>query len=242
MQHTIFADKRCFITGATGGIGRQIALKMAQHGCTLMLTSTRIDKLEELGKEIEELNGDRCKVYFNSGDLNKIRDVKRLIGTARKKLCAVDILVHCAGAFIVKPLSESNLEDYESSLNINLRAAFLFSKAFSCEMVKNKWGRIINIGSSSAYTGTKNTSLYCASKHAILGLSRSLHDELKGHNIRVFCISPSGTKTEMGRRIENQDYDTFLDPEEIADYVAYVCSFDGGLVSEEVRLNRLIVQ
>ena len=242
MQHTIFAGKRCFITGATGGIGRQVALKMAQNGCQLMLTATRIEKLEKLSEEIRAVHGDECRVHCSTGNLNEIHDVKRLIEAASQEMGAVDMFIHCAGVFIVKPLPESSLEDYELSLNINLRASYLFSQAFSQNMMENKWGRIINIGSSSAYAGTKNTAAYCASKHAVLGLSRSLHDELKGHNIRVFCISPSGTKTEMGRRIENQDYDTFLDPEEIADYVTFICSFDNEMISDEIRLNRMVIE
>jgi NAD(P)-dependent dehydrogenase (short-subunit alcohol dehydrogenase family) len=109
-------------------------------------------------------------------------------------------------------------------------------------MVKNRWGRIINIGSSSAYGGYKNTSLYCASKHALLGFSRALHDELKEHNIRVFCVSPSGTKTAMGKSIKGQNYDTFIDPKDVAEYIAYISSFDNAMISEEIRLNRMILK
>ena len=86
-------------------------------------------------------------------------------------------------------------------------------------MVSKKWWRIVNIGSSSSYNGFKNTSIYCSSKHALLGLSRSLHDELKEHNIRTFCVSPGSIKTSMGKRVIGQNYDTFMDPKEIAEWL-----------------------
>ena len=106
-------------------------------------------------------------------------------------------------------------------------------------MVSKKWGRIVNIGSSSSYNGFKNTSIYCSSKHALLGLSRSLHDELKEHNIRTFCVSPGSIKTSMGKRVIGQNYDTFMDPKEIAEFIVYIISFDKEMVSEEIKLNRI---
>ncbi len=239
MKHKVFENKRCFITGATGGIGRHLAMKMAENNCDLLLTSAHITKLKELKKELQSRYRTNCKIFCEQGNFNNVQDIKRLIKVAKEKLANIDILINCAGVFVVKSLFDSKLKDFETSFNINLRAAFMFSQAFSGNMIKNKWGRIINIGSSSAYVGCRNTSLYCASKHALLGFSKSLHDELKEHNIRVFCVSPSGTKTEMGKLIENQNFNTFLNPEEIADYVAYISSFDAEMISEEIRLNRV---
>jgi NAD(P)-dependent dehydrogenase (short-subunit alcohol dehydrogenase family) len=109
-------------------------------------------------------------------------------------------------------------------------------------MAHRRWGRIINIGSSSAYAGFKNTAIYCASKHALLGLTRSLHDELKHQNVRCFCISPGSIKTEMGRAVPGQDFETFLDPQEIAEFVVHVASYDGGMIAEEIRLNRMVIR
>ena len=156
----------------------------------------------------------------------------------------VDILVNCAGVFPVKGISEVSLEEYDECMNINVRAPFLLIRELSKNMVKNNWGRIINIASSSAYGGSPLTSIYCASKHALLGLSRSLYKELKGNNVRVICVSPGSIKTDMGKKVEalGQTYDTFMEPEEVAKYVVYNSSWDGNMVSEEVRLNRVTVQ
>ncbi len=119
------------------------------------------------------------RVAYEPGDLNKVEDIERIVDKAKRKFGRIDILVNCAGVFPVKSLQNSSLEDFENCFNVNIRAPFLFCKAFSESMIKNQWGRIVNIGSSSAYGGFKNTSIYCASKHAILGLSRALHCELK---------------------------------------------------------------
>jgi 3-oxoacyl-[acyl-carrier protein] reductase len=240
--YKIFENKNCFITGATGGMGSHIAMKMAENKCHLFLTSTNGIKLTELKNKIETVYGKDNNIFCESGDLNKTDDVNKVIMSARQKLCSIDILINCAGVFIVKSLPEYTLEDFESSFNLNVRATFMFSKEFSQDMKKNRWGRIINIGSTSAYEGYKDTSLYCASKHALLGFSRAMHDELKKHNIRTFCISPRGSKTEMGKLIKNQNFDTFIDPKEIAEYVAFISSFDNEMISEEIRLNRMVIQ
>ena len=215
---------------------------MAQNDCNLFLTSAHITKLEALKEELQSLCNNRCRIFCKQANLNNLEEINAIIKAAKEKFSAIDILINCAGIFVVKSLFDSELEDFETSSNINLRAAFMFSKAFAADMVKNKWGRIINIGSSSSYEGHKNTSLYCASKHAVLGLSKALHYELKEHNIRVFCVSPSGTKTEMGKLIESQDFDTFLNPEEVADYIVYISSFDAEMISEEIKLNRIVTQ
>jgi len=234
----MFQGKHCLITGATGGIGRQIALKMAENGCRLFLTSAHITKLEALSKELHSL----CegKINYSACDLNNIKDVNRTIDIIKEEHPPVDILVNCAGIFIVKSIADSTLKDFETTINVNLRAAFMFSQAFSQDMVRNNWGRIINIGSSSAYEGHGETPLYSASKHALLGLSRSLHDGLRKHNVRVFCISPGATKTEMGEKIIGENSDTFIYPEDIAEFIIHIISFDSTMVSDEIQLKRML--
>ena len=242
MKYEILENRNCFITGATGGLGRCIAMKLAEIKCNLFLTSTSTSKLKSLKEEIESLYYKKIKIYYEYGDLNEIQDINKIIKMVRKKIHTVDILVNCAGSFVVKSLFDSNLDDLETTLNLNFRAPFIFCKEFSEDMIKRRWGRIVNIGSSSAYVGSKETLLYCASKHALLGFSRALHDELKKYNIRTYCVSPSGAKTEMGKLIRNQNFDTFIDPIEISEYVAFICSFDGKMISDEIRLNRMAIE
>ena len=240
MLYKVFKNKNCFITGATGGIGEQIAKKMAENQCNLFLTSTNLDKLENLKEEIKTLNENNINIFYEDGDVNKIEHIRRLISGAREKFGSIDIVVNCAGIFEVKYLSDSNLDDFDTTFNMNVRAPFIFCKEFSKDMIKSGWGRIVNFGSSSAYTGKRKTSLYCASKHAILGFSKALNDELKEYNIRTFCVSPAGVKTRMGKLIENHNFNTFLDPKEIAEYVAFICSLDNEIIIDEIRLNRMV--
>jgi 3-oxoacyl-[acyl-carrier protein] reductase len=236
---SVLKDRNVFITGSTGGLGAHIAVELSQHGCNIYLTGRDPSKLKII-KDVVNLG--RGRVHGGVGDLRSLKDVDFLINDAKDKLGSVDILVNCAGVFTVKPLSKSSIEDFEDCFSVNVKAPFLFSKEFIKDMSKNKWGRIVNIGSSSAYSGFKNTSVYCSSKHALLGLSRALYDEHREDNVRTFCFSPGSIKTEMGKKVKNQDFSTFIDPREIAKYIAFTIGFDGEMVSEEIRLNRVNIK
>ena len=147
-------------------------------------------------------------------------------------------MVNCAGIFPVKKLNSSTIDEFDYCMNVNVRAPFYLIKEFSRSMIRNKWGRIVNIGSSSSYNGFKETAIYCTSKHAILGLSRSVYDELRIHNIRTFTISPGSIKTKMGRKVKNQNYQTFIQPEEIAKFLVDIISYDTEMIPNEVQLKR----
>ena len=240
LKKGILQEKNCFITGATGGIGKEIARELASAKCNLFLTARDNAALKKLALSLEKEY--KIKVGFFAGDLHKDSDIKKIIQSARKTFDIIDILINSAGIFDIKPLKESTLEDFEKSFSTNIRAPFIFSKAFSDDMVFQKWGRIVNIGSSSSYSGFSNTSIYCSSKHAILGLSRAINAELKKHNVRTFCVSPGSTNTKMGRKSVDQDYKTFINPIELAETVAFLISFDKEMVIDEIRLNRMIIQ
>ena len=237
-MNQILHGKNCLVTGATGGLGREIAKEFAKNGCNLFLTGRNNDKLNSLKNELENSQNE-IKIDFKDADLSDADEIQKLIEKVKGAFSNIDILVNCAGVFPVKSLSDSTVEDFENCFSVNVKAAFVLCKEFSQGMISKKWGRIINIASSSAYAGFKNTSIYCSSKHALLGLSRSLHSELKEHNVRTFCVSPGSIKTPMGKSVTGQNYETFLNPNEIAEFIAYLISFDNEMVSEEIRLNRI---
>lgn len=234
-QTTILENKNVLITGASGGLGRCIAKQFALEGCNLYLTGRNDRALQSL---VEEIDFDK-KIFYKTANLENIEDLVDLAIDAKNEFDNIDILINCAGVFIVKPLNETHVEDFENTFNLNVRAPFLLCQEFLEGMLKNKWGRIINIGSSSSYAGFKNTSAYCASKHALLGLTRALHDEYRDQNIRSFCFSPGSIQTEMGKKVKNQDFDTFIDPVEIAKYIIFSISFDGEMISNEIQLKRI---
>ena len=137
---------------------------------------------------------------------------------------------------------ETDDASYSDILDVNFRSTFLFTREFAKDMVNQRWGRVVNIGSSSSYSGFGGTSMYCASKHALLGFSRAIHDELKKYNVRTYCVSPSSTQSKMGLATKDQDYTTFLDPVDVAKYVLFIISFDSNIVSEEIFLKRMLVR
>ena len=235
-------NKNCFISGASGGLGEEIAKELASQKCNLFLTGRDGEKLSRIKENIKKSINDKIKVEYEIGDLNNFEDIKKIITTSRKTFDNFDILINSSGIFLNKSIQDSSLEEFEKIFNVNIRAPFIFCKEFSADMIKNKWGRIINIGSSSSYSGFKNGSIYCSSKHAVLGLSRTLHDELKSENVRTFCISPGSIKTEMGKMTKDQNFETFLDPKEIATSLVFIISFDKELISAEIQLNRMKIE
>ena len=234
----ILNNKNCFITGATGGLGKQISHFLAKENCNLFLTSTDEKNLEKLTEKIL-LHNKNISVVYKPADLSKKNDLYKIMKYAKKKFKKIDILINCAGVFPVKKLNYSTIEEFDYCMNVNARAPFYLIKEFSRDMIRNKWGCIVNIGSSSSYEGFKESSIYCASKHAILGLSRSVHDELKNYNIRTFTISPGSIKTKMGRKVKNQDYQTFIQPEEIAKFLVHIISYNNEMFPNEVQLKRM---
>jgi 3-oxoacyl-[acyl-carrier protein] reductase len=235
----ILKGKCAFISGATGGIGGAIALTLAKEGCNLFLTSTNDNRLK---KVIDECKKFGVQVESCCGDLSIETNIYNIINNVKEKYKGIDILVNAAGIFPYEDLFDIDDKSYTKVMDINFKSAFLFTRIFSKYMTTKKWGRIINIGSSSAYSGFGGTSLYCASKHALLGFSRAIHDELKGFNVRTYYISPSSTKSRMGKATKNQDFETFLDPDDIAKYVIFSISFDSNIMSEEIFLKRMQVR
>ena len=237
-MNQILRGKNCLITGATGGLGKEIAKEFAKNGCNLFLTGRNNDKLNSLKNELEN-SVNEIKIDFEDADLSDDGEIQKLIEKVKGVFANIDILVNCAGVFPVKLLSDSTVEDFEKCFGVNVKAAFILCKEFSQGMISKKWGRIINIASSSAYAGFKNTSIYCSSKHALLGLSRSLHSELKEYNVRTFCVSPGSIKTPMGKSVTGQNYETFLNPSEIAELIVHLVSFDNEMISQEIQLSRM---
>jgi len=211
-------NKKCLITGGTRGIGRELALQLLDEGCNVLAVGTE------------------------HGDLSTESGIYQLIDYARKKLGNVDILINCAGVYHKKPINRNCVTDFDYTFNVNVKAPWMLCREFCIDMGDNSWGRIVNFGSIASYHGHTDQSLYNASKHAILGMSRALFKEFNDYNIRVFCVSPGGTQTEMGKEcVGTQDFDTFIDPKEVAEHVVFNLKFDKQLVNTEIRLNRLFI-
>jgi NAD(P)-dependent dehydrogenase (short-subunit alcohol dehydrogenase family) len=226
----VLRGKRALVTGASGGLGRAIANELTNHGCELVLVGRSWQKLADV---CEETGGRRIWCDFEDQYFFIEMLQEHHVGQ-------IDILINCAGIFPISSIDKATSKDFDRCFAVNVRAPFLLMQHFAPLMVGRGWGRIVNIGSSSAYAGFPNTSIYCASKHALLGLSRALREELDEYRVRVYCVSPGSIRTEMGKRVPTeQRWETFLYPEEVAKYVAFLIGFDGPAISEEVRINRL---
>lgn len=233
--------RSCLVTGATGGIGRALAHRFAELGCGLFLTARSSERLIGLAAEISDAHPG-VQVLTHAADLGDFTAVQELIAVLESSYDPLSILINNAGVFPVMPLGESDLAAYDHCFGVNVRAPFILSQRFAPRMAHFGWGRIVNIGSSSSYGGFPNTAIYCASKHALLGLSRSLHAEFKGRGVRTYCISPGSVQTEMGMDVPGQDFATFIDPAEVAQYAGFLVSLDGNGVAEEIRINRMTIR
>mgnify|MGYP003153553133 FL=1 len=231
----ILKGKKALVTGATGGLGRQICFSLAFAGCKVYATGTNTAKLDELKFLINSIHGACLGTY--ELDLTDEKSIKKTCSDLK-----VDILINCAGVFPIASLEKSTIKEFDKCMAVNLRAPFILTKFLINHMKNQGWGRIVNVGSSSAYGGFKDTSVYCTSKHGLLGLSRSLYNEYRESGVKVFSVSPGSIKTPMGETIKNQDYNTFMEPKEIADFITKIISYDGNMIPEETRLNRVIVK
>lgn len=233
----VLNGKNALITGATGGLGTAISLALAESGCNLFLVCRSDEKYASLAEKLKHVNVKKEKVVCDFEDPQSVLD---MISSLKDK--KIDILINAAGVFPIKAILESSMSDYDTCFDVNVRAPFILSRELGKEMCDRKWGRIINIGSSSSYNGSGETGLYCSSKHALLGLSRSLYSEYKDHGVRVYSVSPGSAQTDMGKTDKRQDFSTFITPKEIAEYVCFIMSFDGEGISEEIRINRMVIR
>jgi 3-oxoacyl-[acyl-carrier protein] reductase len=233
----VYDGKTAFITGATGGIGRAISEELLSQGCNVVLSGRNAIALKSVHEELQLYT--EQTVEHIVGDLARDKDLNAIVENYSHK---VDILINNAGVFPIKTIGTATTEEFDNCMAVNVRAPFILSREFANRMRKKAWGRIVNIGSSSAYYGNGKTGVYCTSKHALLGLSRSLYQEFRNAGVRVYNISPGSAQTSMGATDTAQDYTTFIRPSEIAEYVAFVCSYDGEMISEEIRLNRVMVR
>ena len=233
----VYKNKNAFITGATSGIGKSIAIELASKGCNIFFTYRDQESCESLLSELSQF-----EIETKSYKCDLLNDLQVSILLDMVSNWSIDILVNSAGVFPIKDISSSTLKDYEDTFSVNVKIPFLLSKVIGKKMCDNNWGRIMNIGSSSSYNGSGETGLYCSSKHALLGLSRSLTKEYSPYNVRVYILSPGSAQTKMGATDTRQDFSTFITPEEIAKKAVFLMSFDGEGISEEFRINRMVIK
>lgn len=190
--------KNALITGASGGIGRAIAETLHASGARLTISGTRMEPLEELANSL----GDRVQIM--GCDLSNGVEVENLYKGAQEKMGSVDILVNNAGITRDNLFLRMTDEDWASVLEVNLTSTMKLCRGVLRGMMKSRWGRIVNIGSVVGSTGNPGQGNYAASKAALVGMSKSLANEVASRGITVNCIAPGFVKTAMTEKLNEK--------------------------------------
>jgi 3-oxoacyl-[acyl-carrier protein] reductase len=186
--------KVAIVTGASRGIGRSIALALAAEGARIVAVDMAPEGVETLAAEIREAGGEALAVQ---GNVTLSADAERMVEAAVEAFGRVDILVNNAGITRDGLLLRMKDEDWDAVLNVNLKGAFLCSRAASKIMTKQRYGRIVNIASIVGQMGNAGQANYCASKAGLIGLTKSNARELAKRNVTVNAVAPGFIATDM---------------------------------------------
>lgn len=180
------------ITGGAQGIGRRTAELLAERGYDLALIDLRMP--EEAVRAIEERGGEAMGF---AGDIADEAVVERFAGEVFRRFGRADVLVNNAGISLIAPAEATSAQDYRRVLEVNLVAPFLLAKAFGGKMLEARSGSIVNVASVAGLLGIGDRAAYNASKHGLVGLTRTLAAEWGGRGVRVNAVCPGWVKTEM---------------------------------------------
>jgi 3-oxoacyl-[acyl-carrier protein] reductase len=213
-------NKTAIITGGGRGIGKEITILLGKQGANVVVCSRTESEINSVVKEIKQLNsqvsvlGVKCDVSISS-------QVNSLVKSAEKfGSKTIDILVNNAGVAFNKKLIDTSEEEWDQTINTNLKGAFLFTKAVLPYMIARKSGVILNVNSGAGKVGFSNLSSYCASKFGLLGLAESLALEVDTYNIRVMTIFLGQVATKMWQDFDYSYYEKnksrMLSPRDVA--------------------------
>lgn len=189
-----FSGQKVLITGATGGIGGATAKLFAKQGATVGLCGRNRDKLNSIFNELESFG---AKVEIFECDLNSVNNIENLFNRADEAMNGIDILVSNAGITRDSLAMRMPTEDFENVIRVNLEATFILNRDAIKKMMKRRYGRIVNISSVVGVMGNPGQANYVASKAGIIGLSKSLAQEVASRNITVNCVAPGFIETPM---------------------------------------------
>lgn len=190
------ATKNAVVTGASRGIGRATAIALAGDGAAVALLARSSEALAEVAHAIEAAGGRAVAITC---DVASSESVRAAADAVHQSLGAVDVLVNNAGTVLRKSLAETSDDEWRDQLAVNLDGPFYAIRAFASDLISRR-GRIINIASIAGRQGTPMLSGYCASKHALVGLTRALAEELREHGVAVNAVCPGSVDTDMLRR------------------------------------------
>lgn len=228
--------KVAIITGAGRGIGRSVALALAQNGAKVVLAARTEAQLQTVQSEIEALGG---QALCLPTDVSSESAVKLLVRHTVAAFGRLDIVVNNAAVGVFGPFVQTSVEDWDRVMAVNVRGAFLLCREAIPYLKQQPPGFIINLSSVVGVKGYVNQSLYGASKHALMGMSKALAKEVQADGIRVHVICPGGVDTDfIGDARPDLDRSLLMQPAEIADIILFLLTRRGNAVIDEVHLHR----
>ncbi|MEI9813264.1 MAG: 3-oxoacyl-[acyl-carrier-protein] reductase [Acidobacteriota bacterium] len=228
------------MTGASRGIGRACAIALAQSGTRVALAARDLAKLEEVAGEVRALG---VEAHVVAIDMASADAIKEAIASTAKDFGRIDILVNNAGITRDGLALRLKLEDWDAVLRTNLTGAFLAMQQVMQGMMKERWGRIINIASVVGEAGNPGQSNYVASKAGLIGLTKSLAQEIASRNITVNAVTPGFIETDMtavltddqkAKMLEQIPLKRFGKAEDIAAAVRFLASDDAGYITGHI--------
>ena len=230
-------NKTAIITGGGGGIGRAVAGKLAGAGMNIVLLGgNNIEKLEATRREVEKFS--KCLVL--PGNLTDMDFLARSVAQAAEHFSVIDVLINNAGVAQNTPFEAVTIEEFDRIMAINTKVPYFLTQFALPFLRKSKEASVINIASVVAHAGYPQQSVYTASKHALLGMTKSIANELYKENIRVHAISPGGVYTDMVK-ISRPDLspEGMIMPEDIAEIVHFFLAHRTNAVIDEILVHRL---
>ena len=234
-------EKIALVTGAGRGIGRQIALKLAEHGITVIVNYNGSEEAaESVVNKITESGGSAKAVKCNVSDY---KETEEMIASIVKEFGRLDILVNNAGITADNLMVRMTEEDFDKVININLKGAFNTIKHVNRQMIKQRYGRIVNISSVVGVTGNAGQANYAASKAGIIGLTKSAARELASRNVTVNAVAPGFIQTEMTDKLPENVKEQMQSQiplkrlgttEDIAAAVSFLVSEDASYITGQV--------
>lgn len=236
MNDQLLHDKVAIVTGASRGIGRSIALLLARRGAGVALAARSDHELKLVRQEIEAAGGKAGCFVTDMGDEDAavalVRDVVTQFGR-------LDIVINNAGMGIFKPLVDTTTAEWDAIMRVNARGPFILCREAIPYLAQQTRSYIINISSVVGVKGYPNQAAYTASKHALMGMSKSLAKEVQKAGIRVHAICPGGVETHLVASARpDLDPSVLMQPEEIAEAVLFLITRTGNAVIDELSMRR----
>jgi short-subunit dehydrogenase len=215
----VLEGKIAVVTGAGRGIGRAIAVRLAQSGCRVVLVARSLPQLEEVQKEILSLAREALSMPT---DLTRDEDINRLLEKTHETWGSVDILINNAGWGKKAAIVRAKIEDWDQTFKLNLRAPMILSRLVLPPMIAKGEGAIINVGSISGKTGEANAAAYAASKFGLIGFTQSLYEEVREYGVKVAVILPGFVNTPLIPETPHLDRSKMIQADDIAETVHFV--------------------